>query len=78
MWPLETTETKGEAMNNTYNLFGKMFYHAMTTTDHDPSNDVVAVFKDGRKATYTTAIIHLLKTDPAIEYVYDAMTGEIL
>lgn len=59
------------------NMFGQMFYRAMTEK-RDQKTEVVAVFKSGRKVTYTVDILHLLKTDPAIEYVYDAMTGEIL
>jgi hypothetical protein len=39
---------------------------------------IVAVFKDGSEATYTENILKLLKTDPDVQHIYDAETGEII
>lgn len=44
----------------------------------DKSREIVAVFHNGQKITYTRNILALLKTDPAVKYVYDANTGEII
>lgn len=43
-----------------------------------PGRHIVAVFKDGSSAVYTTNILYLLKTDNSVDYIYDAATGEIL
>ena len=39
---------------------------------------ITAHFTDGTQATYTTAIIDLLKSDNAIECITDNTTGECL
>lgn len=39
---------------------------------------IIAVFKSGREERYTMRIFQELKTDPAISYIYDAETGELL
>ena len=39
---------------------------------------IIAVFKNGREERYTMRIFQDLKTDPAISYIYDAETGELL
>jgi hypothetical protein len=39
---------------------------------------IVAGFSSGTEARYTMNIFGLLKTDPEVEYIYDAETGEIL
>lgn len=61
-------------MNNTIN---NMIVNAINTP-RDKSREIVAVFHDGRKIVYTLNILALLKTDPAVKYVYDANTGEII
>ena len=40
--------------------------------------EVVAVFKNGRRVTYTTDILNLLFTDREIDTVYDLETGEVI
>lgn len=40
--------------------------------------EIIATFTGGRSATYTTAVFGLLITDPATEYIIDAVTGELL
>lgn len=40
--------------------------------------DVVAIFKNGRRVTYTTDILNLLFTDREIDTVYDLETGEVI
>ena len=40
--------------------------------------EVVAVFKNGRRVTYTTDILNLLFTDRDIDTVYDLETGEVI
>jgi len=39
--------------------------------------EVVAIFKNGRRVTYTTDILNLLFTDREIDTVYDQETGEV-
>ena len=43
-----------------------------------PGDIITAYFKDGTEGNYTKNIIDLLKTDPAVETITDATTGEIL
>ena len=40
--------------------------------------EILAKFRDGREAVYTTGIFELLVTDPFVEWIVDANTGEIL
>ena len=40
--------------------------------------EVVAIFKNGRRVTYTTDILNLLFTDHEIDTVYDLETGEVI
>jgi len=40
--------------------------------------EVVAIFKNGRRVTYTTDILNLLFTDREIDTVYDQETGEVI
>ena len=40
--------------------------------------EVVAIFKNGRRVTYTTDILNLLFTDREIDTVYDLETGEVI
>lgn len=47
-------------------------------TNKAQQHTITAVFNSGREVTYTTAMIELLKTDKAINYIYDNETGEIL
>ena len=42
------------------------------------SNEIIAYFKNGSSAKYTISILDLLKSDPSIDVVIDAETGEIL
>ncbi len=44
----------------------------------DGRRDIVAKFKDGREATYTTDVLNLLFTDKDIDTVYDLETGEVI
>lgn len=44
----------------------------------DGRRNIVAKFKDGREATYTTDVLNLLFTDNDIETVYDQETGEVI
>ena len=39
--------------------------------------EIRATFRDGRQATYTTAIIPLMMTDPDVIEIMDLETGEI-
>lgn len=39
---------------------------------------IVAGFKNGSTANYTSNIFNLLATDPDVEYIIDAETGEVL
>lgn len=36
------------------------------------------IFKNGRTADYTSAVLELLKTDPEVEMIIDNETGEII
>lgn len=47
-------------------------------TSSSAAAPIVAVFKNGSEARYTMRIFQDLKTDPAIMYIYDAETGELL
>ena len=40
--------------------------------------EITAYFANGTSATYSGYMIDLLKTDPAIEFITSAETGEIL
>lgn len=55
---------------------------AKQDTGNDTTNpaprEIVATFANGREITYTTAILPLLRTDPAVITIYDANTGEII
>lgn len=39
---------------------------------------ISVLFDDGRRATYTTAVLQLLKSDPKVVDIMDLETGEIL
>ena len=39
---------------------------------------ITVIFRNGQKATYTTNIIEILKTDPAVKEIIDNETGELL
>lgn len=39
---------------------------------------IVAIFKNGSRAEYTTNIFNLLTSDPDTECIYDAETGEVI
>lgn len=43
-----------------------------------PRYEVTAHFKDGKEVTYAASVLHWLIGNPSVEYVYDAMSGEIL
>ena len=45
------------------------------TTAGEP---IVAIFKNGSRAEYTTNIFNLLTSDPDTECIYDAETGEVI
>lgn len=53
------------------------FIQAITATPA-PADCITVYFKDGTQADYTTAIIDLLKTDPEVDTITSATTGEIL
>jgi hypothetical protein len=53
------------------------FIQAITATPA-PENLITVYFKDGTQADYTTAILELLKTDPEVDTITSATTGEIL
>lgn len=40
--------------------------------------NIVAKFRDGREANYTTDILNMLLTDEDIDTVYDQETGEVI
>lgn len=40
--------------------------------------NIIAKFKDGQTAEYTTAVFNLLITDPDTLWVISAETGEVL
>lgn len=61
----------------TNNTINNMIINAIGAP-RDKSREIVAVFHDGREIVYTRNILALLKTDPAIKYVFDANTGEII
>jgi len=44
----------------------------------DSGPEITAYFANGTSATYSSYMIDLLKTDPAIEFITSAETGEIL
>lgn len=39
---------------------------------------IMVTFKNGAEAGYTSDVLTLLKTDPAVKYITDAETGELL
>lgn len=39
---------------------------------------IIAHFQNGREIMFTRAIFALLKTDPEINFIFDAETGEII
>lgn len=43
-----------------------------------PSEKIEVHFKDGRAAQYTAAVLDRMMSDPDIDYIIDAMTGELL
>ena len=43
-----------------------------------PAAPITVYFKNGQTADYTAQILDLLKSDPAILYITDAETGEII
>ena len=54
-------------------------YFAKEVFKNNPNHRVTAVFNDGHEQTeYTSEILHLLVTDPIVEYIFDSETGEIL
>ena len=44
----------------------------------DTGKRVMAYFKNGKTGTYTEAIMDLLTTDPSVEVIIDADTGEVI
>ena len=46
--------------------------------NRQPRYEVTAHFKDGKEVTYSANVLHWLIGNPYVEYVYDAMSGEIL
>lgn len=40
--------------------------------------EIIAHFKNGREIRYTITMLNMLKTDPDIDYIMDAETGEII
>lgn len=43
-----------------------------------PADIITVYFTDGTTADYTRAILDLLQTDPTVDCITDATTGEIL
>lgn len=50
--------------------------NSIVNLDNGPK--ITAYFENGTNATYSGYMIDLLKTDPAIEFITSAETGEIL
>lgn len=48
------------------------------TSPTEPPRIITATFTDGTAANYTTNIFDLLCSDPAVAYIIDASTGELL
>ena len=46
--------------------------------NNEEHHKIIAYFRNGNSATYTTNILNLLKTDPDVIDIIDAETGEII
>ena len=53
-----------------------MFIAAITS--RETTEKITACFRNGREITFTSRMLNTLKTDPAVAYVYDTETGEII
>ena len=49
-----------------------------TVFDPTPAAPITVYFKNGQTADYTANIIDLLKTDNAVKFITDGLTGEII
>lgn len=53
-------------------------YYAKVIYENRPPYSITAVFVDGEQATYTSAVLFLLISDPKVDRVIDNETAEIL
>lgn len=44
----------------------------------NPGVEIIATFRDGSAAIYTTNIFNLLASDPEVENIINAETGEVV
>lgn len=53
-------------------------YYAKAIYEERPPYPITAVFVDGEQATYTSAVLFLLVSDPTVDRIIDNETAEIL